>query len=81
LKLAGFFSERENLVGNLIVGFFVIGLFNKLLLKFHKLLINSIRGDCSRRLVVSYLTLSHWREGDDLSGEILKKFKTPLTSF
>ena len=29
------------------------------------------------RLVVSCLTLSHWRDGDDLSGEILKKVKNP----
>ena len=42
------FPEFEDLVGNLVVGFFVVGLFNKLLLKFHKLLINTIGGDCSR---------------------------------
>ncbi len=38
------FAELENLVGNLIVGFFVISFFEKLFLKFHQLLVNAISG-------------------------------------
>lgn len=43
------FPELEDFIGNLIIGFFVIGLFHKLLLKFHKLLIDIVsRRDGSR---------------------------------
>lgn len=38
------FAELENLVGNLIVGFFVVSLFEKLFLKFHQLSVNAISG-------------------------------------
>ena len=37
-------AELENLVGNLIVGCFVISFFEKLFLKFHQLLVNAISG-------------------------------------
>lgn len=37
-------SELENLVGNFIVGFLVVCLFEKLLLEFHQLFINAISG-------------------------------------
>lgn len=36
------FAELENLVDNLIVGFLVVGFFEKFLLKFHQLLVNAI---------------------------------------
>ena len=38
------FPEFEDLVGNLVVGLFVIGLFKKLFLKFHQLLVDAISG-------------------------------------
>ena len=38
------FAEFENLVSNLIVGFFVVSFFEKLFLKFHQLLVNAISG-------------------------------------
>lgn len=41
------FTELKNLVCNLIIGFLVVSLFEKLFLEFHQLLVNAIRGDCS----------------------------------
>lgn len=38
------FAELENLVGYLVVGFLVVSLFEKLLLEFHQLFVNSISG-------------------------------------
>lgn len=38
------FAELENLVGYLVVGFLVVSLFEKLLLKLHQLLVNAISG-------------------------------------
>lgn len=39
------FTELENLVCNLIIGFLVVGLFEKFLLKLQKLFVNSVSGD------------------------------------
>lgn len=40
--LPAFFTELENLVCNLIIGFLVVSLFEKLFLEFHQLLVNAI---------------------------------------
>lgn len=47
-SLLALFSKSKNLLGNFIVGFFNVSLFNKLLLKLHKLFIDTISGDCGR---------------------------------
>jgi hypothetical protein len=38
------FAKLENLVSNLIVGFFVVSFFEKLFLKLHQMLVNAISG-------------------------------------
>ena len=42
--LPALFAELENFIGNLIVGFFVVSFFKKLLLKLQKLFINTVSG-------------------------------------
>ena len=51
-------SKFENLVGNLIVCFFVVSFFDKLSLKLHQLLVNAISGVLLSFLLRLYLIRS-----------------------